>query len=176
MIYVTLPFISTYQFFLESSSRLSWWIFIGIVLPLGDCNTTIRTIGWLGGISASLTTSLFLFRVNGVYHNSTPAKIYFICMWIVAAAGLMVFPLSLNSQPAQPDELCVVESIKKFGVASVIVVAIFDWATFWCISLCMVRAYTPKARWWKKCKIFITGSGISIIPRLLLRTGHLYIV
>ena len=136
----------------------------------------IRTIGWLGGVSGSFTTLLFLFRVNSVYHNSAPAKIYFACVWVVATVGHLVFPLSLSSQPVQPDTLCVIESIKKCGIASAFAVAVFDWTAFWCISLRVVQTFMPEAQWWEKCKVFITGAGTSIIPRVLLRTGHLYIL
>ena len=146
------------------------------VLPLDDCNAVVRIIGWLGGISGSLTTLLFLFRVKSVYYHSVPAQVYFICLWILAAVGHLVFPLSLSSQPVQPEMLCVVESIKKFGVVCPFAVAIFDWTAFWCISLRVVQIYTPETLWWEKCKIFITGAGTSSVPKVLLRTGHFYIL
>ena len=146
------------------------------MLPLEDCTTMVRTIGWLGGISGSLTTLLFLFRVKSVYYHSAPAKIYFIFLWVLAVVGHLVFPLSLSSQPVQPEMLCVVESIKKFGVVCSFAVAIFDWTAFWGISLRVVQIYTPETRWWEKCKIFVTGAGTSPVPKVLLRTGHLYIL
>ena len=147
-----------------------------IVLPLDDCNIMVHTIGWLGSISGSLTTSLFLFRVVSVYHSSPPAKIYFICVWVLAAIGHMVFPLSLRSQPVQPDMLCVFGSIKEFGLPSVFIVGLFDWTAFWFISLRVLQAHTRETRWWGKAKIFITGAGTSAVPKVLLRTGHLYIL
>ena len=136
----------------------------------------IHTIGWLCGISGSLTTLLFLFRVNGVYHNSTPAKCYFTCMWVVTTVGHLVFPLSLSSRPVQLDALCVVDHIKRYGVTSVFIVAIFDWTVFCCISLRVVQTYAPETWWWPKCKIFFTGAVTSTISRDILRTGHLYIL
>ena len=136
----------------------------------------VRTIGWLGGISGSLTTLLFLFRVNSVYHNSAPAKVYFICLWVLTTVSHLVFPLSLSSQSVQPDQLCVIGSIKKFGLATPFIVGLFDWVTFLCISLRVIQAYTRETGWLGKCKIFITGAGTSAVPRALLRTGNLYIL
>ena len=136
----------------------------------------IRAIGWLGGISGSLTTLLFLFRVNSVYHNSVPAKVYFSFVWAIAAVGHLIFPLSLTSQSIGPNALCVVESIKKFGLASAFAVATFDWTAFFSISFRLIQYCAPSTGWRGKCKIFITGEGTNALPKLLLCTGNLYIL
>lgn len=135
-----------------------------------------HTVGWLGGAAGSFTTLLFLFRANSVYYDSVSAKVHLTCMWLIAAVGHLVFPLTLSSLPLPPNSLCVVESIEKFSVASISVVAIFDWAIFCCIAFRVVQMYAPDTQWQEKCRIFITGAGTSSIPRTLLRTGHFYIL
>ena len=156
--------------------ELSPRVCLGPALPLEDCNTVIRVIGWLGGVSGSLTTLLFLFRANSVYHDSVPARAYFSCMWAIATVGHLVFPLSLSSQPVQPNALCVIESIKRFALVSPFVVGAFDWAAFLWISFKVIQAYAPNTDWRDKCRIFVTGAGINAVPRTLLRTGQFYIL
>lgn len=151
-------------------------LFSGLALPAEDCNTLIRIISCLGGISGSLTTLLFLFRMNSVYYDCAPAKIYFGCLWVLAGIGHLIFPLSLSSQSVQLDALCIVTSIRRYGFASAFVVATFDWTAYLSISFRVIQAYAPDARWREKCKMFITGTGIRAVSRIILLTGHFYIM
>ena len=136
----------------------------------------VHMMAWLGGASGSLTTLLFLFRANSVYHDSAPAKILFRCMWVVATVAHLIFPLSFSSQPVQPDALCVVDLVKKHWVLFLSAVVMFDWAVFWSISFRVIQFYSPETHWQKKCRMFVTGVGTNTLPRALIRTGYLYIL
>ena len=145
-------------------------------MPLRDCRSIMYTVGWIG-VAAGLSSSLlFLFRVNGVYYDSLSARICFTCMWLITAGCLLILPAPYMAAPSQPYSLCIIVSSKRFGIALVIPVAIFDWVVFLAISHRVIQLYGPHTDWRGRFKMLVTGAGTSAIPRTLLRTGQFYIM
>ena len=145
-------------------------------MPLRDCRFIVYTVGWVGVAAGLSSALLFLFRVNGVYYDSLTARTCFTCMWLITAGCLLFLPVPYTAAPAQPNSLCVIVSSKRFGVALLIPVAIFDWVVFLAISLRVIQLYGPQTHWCARLKMLVTGAGTSAIPRTLLRTGQLYIM
>ena len=149
----------------------------GLVMPLNDCKVMLCTFASLGVMAGWLSTLLFLFRVNGVYYDSSLARRFFTCMWVFACTGCLALPVQYAAAaPSPPDSLCVVLSIKRFTSLAMFPVAMFDLVVFGAISFRVVKIFTPHTHWLGICKTFITCADIGTIPEALLRTGQLYVL
>ena len=149
----------------------------GLVMPLNDCKVMLCTFASLGVMAGWLSTLLFLFRVNGVYYDSSLARRFFTCMWVFACIGFLAIPFQYAATtPTPPDTLCIVLSIKRFTSLALFPVAMFDLVVFSAVSFRVIKIFTPHTHWPRICKTFITGAVIGTIPRALLCTGQLYVL
>lgn len=146
-----------------------------LVIPLVNCKVLMYTVGWLGAVAGWLSTSLFLFRVHGVFYEYLPARLFFSFMWFSAVICIIVLPSQYTgATPTPPHALCAVHSVKRFSIILLFPVAIFDWLVFVAISIRVVRIFAPHNHWRDMFKAFATGRGMGIIPKALLRTGQFY--
>ena len=144
-------------------------------MPSRNCQVLIRTLAWLAITATSVSTLLFLFRVNGVYYDSLRARVCFSCMWLFAFATLLVFPMQYTAAASMPPHaLCSILSVKRYSFLPLIPVAFYDWVIFGAISFRVMKVFAPNTHWRGMCKAFITGADIGTIPRALLRTGQFY--
>ncbi|KAK7685239.1 hypothetical protein QCA50_011602 [Cerrena zonata] len=148
-------------------------VFPAIVLPRNNCVTPTHVVTWLGTAAAWLSTLLFLFRVNSVFYNLKPARIFFTFLWFIAAIGCLVVPFSFTAAPVQPGGLCVVATVSRLGVIPSLSIAVFDLCVYLSISYRTINfRATPNK--WAACKAFFTGENTGTITKALLHTGQLY--
>lgn len=172
-VYAAIPFVG--ERLISMKKLIDLTLQFALVTPSANCTAVMYTVGSLGVLAAWLSTSLFLFRVNGVFYESLRGKIFFSCMWFFAVVGIVVFPFQYTaSAPTPPHALCAVHSVKRFAFLALVPVAIFDWMVFGAISFRVIWLFTPHNHWTGVFRAFTIGGDIGIVPKALLRTGQFY--
>lgn len=140
-----------------------------------SCNTLLHVFTWIALASVFTSSSLFLFRVCGVYHDSMCAKCIFWVVWLTGLFGTLVIPFSLTAAPLPPwaGGLCVVASARRLSVIPSIAFGLFDLMVYIAISCRTINTHTMHTRW-KRCRAFFTGEDMGPVYKALLRTGQIY--
>ena len=144
-------------------------------LPLRNCMTLGHIITWLSVFAGWCSTLLFLFRVHTVHHNRKWARMLFISLWLIAAAGFLITPFSIKYAPVGPEGLCTITYIDKLQILPSLTAGLFDGAVFISISYYMISPCVKRNKWMAS-KAFFTGVNSSPIAKALLRTGQIYIL
>ena len=130
---------------------------------------------WLSVFAGWCSTLLFLCRIHTVHHNRKSARMIFISLWLIAAAGFLITPFSIKREPIGPGGLCIITYIDELQVLPSLTAGLFDGVVFISISYCMIDPYVNRNKW-MAFKAFFTGVNLSPISKALLRTGQLYIM
>ena len=140
---------------------------------MSDCHIFIRVVDSLAAIAGCLTTSLFLFRIYGVYYDRKFTKIVFVFLWLISTLGLITVPLFRKATLLEPGSLCVVKSIGPLGNMPAFATPIFTFSAN--VAVAYRASYHPgKREKWVAFRAFFTAENASPVSKALVRADQQY--
>ncbi|TFK41375.1 hypothetical protein BDQ12DRAFT_437693 [Crucibulum laeve] len=153
--------------------------FIFQVGRVQHCQALQIALGVCYVLSTSLTSLLFLFRVQAVYHQHKHIKRAFFVLWLLASATTVVVPVGISGSHIGPTQQCINTRIEQYTQAAAIASMVNDTAVFLAISYQILMYSVAEESWTARMKIFFGRAAIpnSSVAQLLLQGGqHYYLI
>ena len=147
-------------------------LILHIVVPGIDCTKAMQVFTWFASFSAPVNALLFLFRVNGVYHDSKPAVAVFTFLWFTTCLSF-TSPWALNGSNIGPTPYCIVSKVSKYEAVAFITISLFDTVVLLAITYRLL-SISLVSTWGSRWKAFIKGQGMGKVSKMLLHTGQCY--
>ena len=132
----------------------------------------MRGVAWSEAFALIFNSSLFLFRVWGVFSRSLHVKVLFVLLWTTTLSALAIPPSAafIHLVPG-----CHLSQVKPVALVCFAIVTVFDTMVFFAISLQMLRinAAKPLSQTHNLAKFF-HGKGMGNASKIVLQTGQFY--
>ncbi|KAK7685399.1 hypothetical protein QCA50_011262 [Cerrena zonata] len=141
-----------------------------IVTDGASCHRVMRAVAWFEAIALIFNSSLFLFRVLGVFSRSLRTRVVFGLLWLTTFSTLAIPPSAayIHLVPG-----CDISEVKPVALACFITVTVFDTLVFLSISVRMLSINADIIHG-HPLATFFHGRGLGNVTKTVLRTGQLY--
>ncbi|TCD71616.1 hypothetical protein EIP91_007363 [Steccherinum ochraceum] len=147
--------------------------FIFDVAPVGNCESFVKAIGWIGALAIPLNSLLFLFRIHAIFEGRRDIVGLFTFFWVAVVACSLTAPFSLDGIRIGETMYCTFGRVRPYGSAGIVTSAINDTLVFLAITIKLILN-TPAKNSSERMRTLFSGKGMGNISRAVMQGGQQY--